>query len=314
MRILFIGTPEFAVKPLEALDRNYDVIGVVTQPDKRSGRHMTMLPSAVKKYALENGIQVYQPETFKDRAFENTLHALFPDIITVVAYGKILPEYVLDFPKYGCVNLHASLLPKYRGAAPMQRAIMNGEKYTGVTTMLMSKGLDTGDMLEKACIPIERSDNLETIHDRLSIVGAHLLVSTVAGLKAGTITPKRQDEHEASYACKIENVDCIIDFTLPANNIFNRIRALSPFPLAFCLHNKKILKIIDSEPCNTSCSESVLPGTVLSCDSGIITVKCGEGALAIKALLPEGRKRMSAADYINGRRIVPGDILEKPVV
>ena len=186
MRILYMGTPDFAVLPFRVLTENFDVVGVVTQPDKPKGRHMTLTPPAVKVAAMEKNIPVFQPTTLKDGAFQEVLDQLTPDVIVVVAYGKILPKYILDYPKYGCVNLHGSLLPKYRGAAPMQRALIDGEKETGVTTMCMAEGLDTGDMLEIATTPITEEDNFETIHDRLSEMGASLLLSTLHKLKEGS--------------------------------------------------------------------------------------------------------------------------------
>lgn len=311
-----MGTPDFAVKPLLALCQTHELVGVVTQPDKPRGRHMTLTPSAVKVAALEKNIPVFQPTTLKDNAFLDTLKELSPDLVAVVAYGKILPKYVLDFPHFGCINLHGSLLPEYRGAAPMQRAIMDGKTVTGVTTMYMAEGLDTGDMLEKATIPITEDDNFETIHDKLSEIGASLFVSTVEKLAAGTLIPQKQNDSLATYAKKIENEDCAIDFHQSAHTIFNQIRGLSPFPLAFCSFNGKRLKIIDSRVRSSSDShglhdvEKASVGQILSLDGGRISVKCGEGILDIHALLPEGKSRMKAADFINGRHFAVGDLLK----
>ena len=315
MKILFMGTPDFAVPSFTALAEAFDVVGVVTQPDKPKGRHMTLTSPAVKVAALEKNIPVYQPTTLKDGSFQETLEILAPDVIAVVAYGKILPKYILEFPKYGCINLHGSLLPKYRGAAPMQRALIEGETVTGVTTMFMAEGLDTGDMLEKCETPITEDDNFETIHDKLSEIGASLLVSTIHKLEQGALSPQKQNDDLATYAAKIENADCIIDFTKSAHTVFNQIRGLSPFPLAFCRHNGKMLKIIDSRIVDAN-TESLLQnpnaacGEVLSLEKGCITVKCKEGAISIRALLPEGKSRMKASDYINGRKIAIGDILQ----
>ncbi len=323
MKILFMGTPDFAVPPFEALCGRFDVIGVVTQPDKPKGRHMTLTPPAVKVAALERGVPVYQPATLKDEALLPLLQELAPDLIVVVAYGKILPKYLLDFPPLGCINLHGSLLPKYRGAAPMQRAIMEGEAVTGVTTMYMAEGLDTGDMLEKAEVAITEEDNFETIHDKLSAIGASLLLSTVEKLAGGSIQPEKQEDSLATYAKKIENEDCFIDFQKSAHTIFNQVRGLSPFPLAFCRFQEKLLKIIDCrvlsdgdyavlfpDGISREYAENARPGQVISLARGAVHVRCGEGILSIRALLPEGKARMKASDFINGRRIALGDFLQ----
>lgn len=323
MKILFMGTPDFAVKPFLALCEAFEVVGAVTQPDKPKGRHMTLTPPAVKTAALEKGIPVFQPTSLKDNSLLPLLQELSPDLVAVVAYGKILPPYLLQFPRLGCVNLHGSLLPKYRGAAPMQRAIMEGEEKTGVTTMYMAEGLDTGDMLEKAEISITEEDNFESVHDKLSALGASLLVSTIRKLEAKEIFPEEQDDRLATYAAKIENKDCVIDFQKNAHTIFNQVRGLSPYPLAVCRLRDKTLKIIDcrvlpperqstlfsSEEDRLSARKAPA-GTVLSLADGVIIVKCGEGMLAIRALLPEGKSRMKAADFINGRKIAPGDLLQ----
>lgn len=311
MRIIYMGTPDFAVLPLRVLIENFEVVGVVTQPDKPKGRHMTLTPPAVKVAALEKDIPVFQPTTLRDGSFQETLDLLKPDVIVVVAYGKILPKYILDYPKYGCINLHGSILPKYRGAAPMQRALIDGEKETGVTTMCMAEGLDTGDMLEIATTSITEEDNFESIHDRLSDIGASLLVSTLQKLKNGSIVPQKQDESLATYAAKIENQDCRIDFSQSAYTVFNQVRGLSPFPLAVCKHNGKMLKIID---CRAKISSTAYPdaryGEVVALEKGCITVKCCDGVIMICSVLPEGKSRMKASDYINGRKIQVGDILE----
>lgn len=310
MRILYMGTPDFAVLPFRVLTENFDVVGVVTQPDKPKGRHMTLTPPAVKVAAMEKNIPVFQPTTLKDGAFQEVLDQLTPDVIVVVAYGKILPKYILDYPKYGCVNLHGSLLPKYRGAAPMQRALIDGEKETGVTTMCMAEGLDTGDMLEIATTPITEEDNFETIHDRLSEMGASLLLSTLHKLKEGSIIPQKQDDVLATYASKIENPDCRIDFSQGAYTVFNQVRGLSPFPLAVCKHNGKMLKVIDCRAQISGAFPNAVCGEVVSLDKGCITVKCNDGVIVIRAVLPEGKSRMKASDFINGRKIQVGDILE----
>lgn len=308
MRILFMGTPDFALESLKALcEAGYDVSAVITQPDKPKGRGHHLTPPPVKVYAQQKNIPVLQPLTLRGEEFAATLADIDPELIVVVAYGRILPKNVLDYPQYGCVNVHGSLLPEYRGAAPMQRAIIDGKTVTGITTMLMAEGLDTGDMLLKAEAKIEENDNFEIIHDRLAALGASLLIETVKGLESGSITPVVQGEG-ATYAAKIEKSDCLIDFSRPVCEIHNLIRGLSPIPLAFThTPDGKLLKITDSrifskESVNTPC------GTVISTD-GEIRVVCGDGVISILGVVPEGKGRMKAADFINGRKIAVGDVL-----
>ena len=307
MRILFMGTPDFALFSLRALvEAGEDVVGVVTQPDKPKGRGYTLTPPPVKVYAEEKGLPVYQPKTLRDEAFAELLRQIDPEVIVVVAFGKILPANVLDYPKYGCVNVHGSLLPAYRGAAPMQRAIIDGCAETGITTMFMDVGLDTGDMLLKKSVAIDLHDTFETVHDKLGECGAELLLRTLALLEAGEITPEKQDDALATYAQKIEKEDCLLDFSRTAKEVHDRIRGLSPIPLSFThTSDGKLLKILSSEPAEGKGR----PGEVISLSGGRITVACGEGAVALLSVLPEGKKRMSAADFINGRRISVGDIL-----
>ena len=309
MRVLFMGTPDFALFTLKALvEAGEEVVGVVTQPDKPKGRGYELQPPPVKVYAKEHGIPVYQPTTLKGGAFDDELAAIDPDVIVVVAYGKILPPSVLEYPRYGCVNVHGSLLPAYRGAAPMQRAIMEGNAETGVTTMLMNEGLDTGDMLLRAAVPIEENDNFEDIHDRLGTVGASLLLDTLRALATGAVTPMPQDHAAATYAAKIEKKDCLIDFTKDAHTVHNTVRGLSPIPLAFT-HTKdgKLLKVLETRVGKTA-GVIAAPGTVLSLE-GAVEVACGEGSVLLTRVLPEGKGRMSAADYIRGRRIAVLDVL-----
>lgn len=308
MRILFMGTPDFALFSLRALvEAGENVIGVVTQPDKPKGRGYALTPPPVKVYAEEKGLPVYQPRTLRDEAFAELLAELDPEIIVVVAFGKILPVNVLDYPKYGCVNVHGSLLPAYRGAAPMQRAIIDGCAETGITTMYMAEGLDTGDMLLKDSVRIDLHDNFETVHDKLGECGAALLLRTLALLEKGEITPKKQDDALATYAQKIEKEDCLLDFSASAKAVHDRIRGLSPIPLAFThTPDGKLLKVVTSEPAEGSGR----PGEVISLENGRITVACGEGAIALLTVLPEGKKKMSSADFINGRKLSVGDILQ----
>ena len=311
MRIVFMGTPEFALYSLKALvEAGEEVVGVVTQPDKPRGRGYVLTPPPVKVYATERGIPVYQPETLRNGAFDETLGMLDPELIVVVAYGKLLPKSVLDYPKHGCVNVHGSLLPALRGAAPMQRAIMDGHPVTGITTMYMAEGLDTGDMLLKDELVIEEDDNFETIHDKLAACGAGTLLRTVEALKAGTLTAEPQDSSKATYAAKIEKADCLIDFSADAHTVHNRIRGLSPIPLAFTrTPDGKLLKVPGARRGQSPDAGSLAaPGTILSLGEGI-EVACGAGSVILTVVTPEGKGRMPAADYIRGRKVNVGDRL-----
>ena len=310
MRILFMGTPDFALFSLCALvEAGEEIIGVVTQPDKPKGRGYALTPPPVKVYATEQNLPLYQPATLKGEEFSALLSALDPELIVVVAYGKILPKNVLDYPKYGCVNVHGSLLPEYRGAAPMQRAIIDGKAETGITTMMMDVGLDTGDMLLVKKMPIEQNDNFETVHDKLGALGAQALIETVAAMKNGTLTRTKQSDEGATYAAKIEKADCLIDFSKSAQEVHDLIRGLSPIPLAFThTPDGKLLKVTAAEVVSED-GEHTAVGEVLSLDGGKITVACKKGCVALLSVLPEGKKRMAAADFINGRRIKTGDIL-----
>ncbi len=310
MKILFMGTPDFAVPSLRALiEAGEDIVGVITQPDKPKGRSYVLTPPPVKVFALGKGIEVYQPKTLRDEEFTSLLDTLAPDMIVVVAFGKILPRTVLDYPKYGCINVHGSLLPAYRGAAPMQRAIINGEKVTGITTMYMADGVDTGDMLLRAEFPIGENDNFETVHDGLAALGAKTLIETVQALKNGTVTRQPQDHRLATHAAKIEKEDCVLNFSKDASALHDQIRGLSPIPLAFThTPDGKLLKVTASRVVSTDDAHTEY-GKVLSLD-GEICVACATGTLALVGVLPEGKGKMSAADFIRGRKIAIGDILK----
>ena len=310
MRILFMGTPDFALPTLRALCENgHEVVGAVTQPDKPKGRGHHMTPPPIKVYAMEQNIPVYQPLTLKGEEFATLLAELDPEMIVVVAYGKILPQNVLDYPRYGCVNVHGSLLPEYRGAAPMQRAIIDGKKVTGITTMLMAAGLDTGDMLLKGEVPIGENDNFEDIHDRLSECGADLLIKTVEGLERGEIIPEAQDDSLSTYAAKIEKSDCLLDFSKDATVLHDLIRGLSPIPLTFThTPDGKLLKIVESRIVDAEKVSDKPSGTVISVGDDI-KVACGRGILSFLTVVPEGKGRMGAADFVRGRKIAEGDLL-----
>lgn len=310
MKILFMGTPDFALFSLKKLCETGEdeVVGVVTQTDKPKGRGYELMPPPVKVFATEREIPVYQPKTLRGEKFAELLASIDPDMIVVVAYGKILPENVINYPKYGCINVHGSLLPKYRGAAPMQRAVIDGEKITGITTMYMDVGLDTGDMIMKREIEIGENDNFEDIHDRLGECGAELLIETIRAIKSGTASRTPQNDDEMTYAAKIEKSDCLIDFTKSARAVHDLIRGLSPMPLAFThTPDGKLLKVLESR---VTCGRSdEAAGTVVSLDDGI-SVVCGDGnCVELIRVLPEGKGRMSASDFVRGRKIAIGDRL-----
>lgn len=310
MKIMFMGTPDFAVFSLRALiDAGHEIAAVVTQPDKPKGRGYTLTPPPVKVVAEEYSIPVYQPTTLRDEAFAELLRSTDPDVCVVVAYGKILPENVLNYARYGCINVHGSLLPEYRGAAPMQRAIIDGKETTGITTMYMDIGLDTGDMLLREEIRILEDDNFESVHDKLGECGASLIVRTLAELEAGTAKRIPQDDSLATYAAKITKEDCAIDFSRDAREVHDLIRGLSPIPLSFThTADGKLLKVISAHVSDRD-TEHDTCGEVLSLEDGI-TVSCRHGSVTLDRVLPEGKSRMSATDFIRGRKISVGDILK----
>lgn len=313
MKILFMGTPDFARSILEALlGAGENVAAVVTQPDKPKGRKMLLTPPPVKECALAHGIPVWQPATLKDGAFLAEINEIAPDVILVAAYGKILPAYVLDYPKYGCINAHASLLPRHRGAAPIQRAILEGDAVTGVTAMYMAAGLDTGDMILKEEVTIAPEDDFGTLHDKLAEAGGRAMLETLARLRAGTITREAQSDADATYAAKIGNEDCLLDFARPVREVHDRVRALSPFPLAFCtMPDGRALKLIRA--CAIPGAVSAAPGTVVAC-AGTVDIACADGVLRVTEVQPEGKRRMDAAAFLNGRGIAVGDVLTTPVL
>ena len=309
MRILFMGTPEISATALGVLiNGGENVIAVVTREDKPRGRGNVMTPTPVKTLALENGIPTYTPTTLKDEAFSDLLSELAPDLIIVVAYGKILPESVINYPKYGCINLHVSLLPKYRGAAPMQRAIMEGESETGVTIMYMDEGLDTGDIVLTERFPIDKKDNFETIHDKSAEIGGNLMLRALTAIENGTATREKQNDSLATYAKKIEKSEAKIDLSRSASRLDPIIRGLTPIPGAYLMQNGKMLKISEAE----AVSGSGELGEVIAVDdkgTGSFTVACGDGALKVFKIKPEGKGVMTAGDFIRGRKISKGDIL-----
>ena len=312
MRILFMGTPDFARSILEKLHKDGEnIVAVVTQPDKPQGRKMILTPPPVKQYAMDNGLPVYQPVTLKDGAFAEELSLIDPELIIVAAYGKILPAYVLDYPKYGCINAHASLLPRWRGAAPIQRAIMAGDRLSGVTAMYMAQGLDTGDMILTVRVPITDEDDFGTLHDKLAVAGGEAMTETIAKLRDGTVTREVQNDADATYAAKIENPDCVIDFTKSVTDVYNQVRGLSPVPLALTwMPDGKRLKIVAAQ--KEIRSVTAAPGTVVAIEGGTLDIACADGILHVTHLQPEGKGRMAAVDFLRGRKLSVGDLLRTP--
>ena len=314
MKILFMGTPDLAAVCLEAVynKAGVEVVGVLTQPDKPKGRGMKLVPPPVKVFAEEHGIPVYQPQTLKNGTFEDELKKLDPDMIIVAAYGKILPKYVLDYPKYGCVNAHGSILPKYRGASPIQRAIIDGEKVTGITAMYMAEGLDTGDIIKIYPCDITPDDDFGSLHDKLANLAGVAMCDVIDMTENGTITITKQDDEKSSYAAKIEKEDTVIDFTKNAEDIVNLVRGLSPAPLAVTrTPDGKLLKLTHARLSDMAKTDNA--GEVAALPDkgeGEIVLSCGDGCISVTGVVPEGKKPMKSADYIRGRRISVGDILK----
>ncbi len=303
MKIVFMGTPDYAVKTLEALIKaGHNVEAVFAQPDKPVGRKHIITPPPVKVCALENNIPVYQPNTLKDGEAEKILKDIAPDVIVVVAYGKILPKSILEIPKYGCVNGHASLLPKYRGASPIQWCIVCGETVTGVTTQIMGEGIDTGDILEQAEVKIGENETAEELFDRLSVVSARLMVSTLEKLEKGTVTPQKQNEAEATYAPIIKKEMALVDFNKSAKEICNGVRGYYSWPCAYTFLDGKRVKIIKAVVGDKTTAEI---GTV-SQNEGKLEIACKDGSVNVLELQLEGSKPMTAAQFLMGNKLPLG--------
>jgi methionyl-tRNA formyltransferase len=309
MKLVFCGTPQFAVPSLRALlDAGHDIPVVVSQPDRPSGRGMQVAPTPVKQLALERGIEVTQPEKIKNNAeFRARLEQIAPAAIVVVAYGRIIPQWMIDLPRFGNINGHASLLPKYRGAAPIQWAIAMGETVTGVTTMRIDAGLDTGDMLLKGEIPILPEDTSETLSPKLAELTGKILVETLQGLEAGTVHPEKQDHSRATLAPVLKKEDGQMDFQRPATDLWNRLRGFQPWPGAFTSYKGKKVNVTSATP--SQHTHPSAPGTLIL-NAGKLLVGCGQStALELLELQPEGKKRMPARDFINGYRPQSGEVL-----
>lgn len=296
-KVVFMGTPEFSVPVLEMLIKNYNVVGVVTQPDKPVGRKKVLTPSPIKKVALENNITVLTPN--KLRLEYETVLDLKPDIIVTCAFGQLVPKEILEYPKYGCINVHGSLLPKYRGGAPIQRSIMNGECKTGITIMYMNEGLDTGDMISKREVLIDKEDNYETLSDKLMIVGRDLLEETLPDIISGNIDREEQDSKESTYAKVIKREDELIDFNKMTFEIYNHIRGLSPIPGAYAMLDGKVVKIYNSRMSDHFHPEKK-NGEIVAIYKDGIGISTKDSEIIITDIKLEGKKRMLVKDYFNG--------------
>lgn len=324
MRIVFMGTPDFSVPALKALvEAGHQVIAVVTQPDKPKGRGKEVQMTPVKIQAMEYGIPVYQPAKVREASFVEVLKGMEADVYVVIAFGQILPKAVLELPKYGCINIHASLLPKYRGAAPIQWCVIDGERETGITTMMMDVGLDTGDMLEKAVIPIEEKETGGSLHDKLSMAGGDLILSTLKKLEEGTLVRTPQTDEGTCYAKMLTKSLGDIDWNQGAVSIERLIRGLNPWPSAYTMWNGKTIKIwaadvIAGREAAEFLSESgvpaetgTAPGTVVCSDKRGLVVCTGGGLLSIRELQMEGKKRMDTPAFLRGYPIPAGDMFVK---
>lgn len=306
LKTIFMGTPDFAVPCLEVLQAKTEVLAVITQPDRPKGRGHNLQASPVKQKALEYNLPVLQPEKIKTEEFTAELEKLQPDLIVVVAFGQILSQRILDIPPLGCVNVHASLLPRYRGAAPIHWSIINGEKETGVTTMLMDAGLDTGDMLLKDKVVITEEMTTEELHDQLMAMGGKLLAETVDGLANGTITPEKQDDSISNYAGMLNKETGHIDWSKSAVEIHNLIRGLNSWPVAWSMKDGKNYKFWRTKVENSNSDK--VPGTVVELRKNSFCVATGEGLLEVLEIQPPSKKRMSAGDLLRGHGVAVGDI------
>ena len=303
MNVVFMGTPDFAVPSLKAIAQHHNVLAVFTQPDKPVGRKMVMTPPDVKVCAKELSIPVYQPEKLREGDNDKLIRELNPDVIVVVAYGQILPESILNIPRYGCINVHGSLLPKYRGAAPIQWSVLNGDEVTGVTTMYMEKGLDTGDILLKEEYKIGINETAGEVFDNLASLGGELILKTLDYAEKGMLKPVKQDDSLSSYAKMLDKSMCKIDFSKTNKEVHNKVRGLCPWPVASTMLNGKVLKIFETRLADGKGK----PGEVISTNP--LTVACGEGAVVINSVQLQGKKRMDSNAFLMGHKINMGTII-----
>lgn len=303
MNVVFMGTPDFAVPSLENIAKVHIVQAVFTQPDKPVGRKMILTPPDVKVCAEKLGIPVYQPVKLKDSDSYEIIKELNPDVIVVVAYGQILPENILNIPKYGCINVHGSLLPKYRGAAPIQWSVLNGDKVTGVTTMYMEKGLDTGDILETKEYEIGINDTAGEVFDTLAEMGGKLILDTLEKAEKGELHPIKQDDSKSSYAKMLDKSMCNIDFSKTNLQVHNQVRGLSPWPVASTKLNGKVLKIFETRLAEGKGK----PGEILNTNP--LTIACGEGAVVVNTVQLQGKKRMDSKAFLQGHKLEKGTVI-----
>lgn len=303
MNVVFMGTPDFAVPSLENIAKVHNVQAVFTQPDKPVGRKMVLTPPDVKVCAEKLGIPVYQPVKLKDSDSYEIIKELNPDVIVVVAYGQILPENILNIPKYGCINVHGSLLPKYRGAAPIQWSVLNGDKVTGVTTMYMEKGLDTGDILETKEYEIGINDTAGEVFDTLAEMGGKLILDTLEKAEKGQLHPIKQDDSKSSYAKMLDKSMCNIDFSKTNLQVHNQVRGLSPWPVASTKLNDKVLKIFETRLAEGKGK----PGEILNTNP--LTIACGEGAVVVNTVQLQGKKKMDSKAFLQGHKLEKGTVI-----
>lgn len=303
MNVVFMGTPDFAVPSLENIAKVHNVQAVFTQPDKPVGRKMVLTPPDVKVCAEKLGIPVYQPVKLKDSDSYEIIKELNPDVIVVVAYGQILPENILNIPKYGCINVHGSLLPKYRGAAPIQWSVLNGDKVTGVTTMYMEKGLDTGDILETKEYEIGINDTAGEVFDTLAEMGGKLILDTLEKAEKGQLYPIKQDDSKSSYAKMLDKSMCNIDFSKTNLQVHNQVRGLSPWPVASTKLNGKVLKIFETRLAEGKGK----PGEILNTNP--LTIACGEGAVVVNTVQLQGKKKMDSKAFLQGHKLEKGTVI-----
>lgn len=312
MKILFMGTPDFAAEILQGLiDGGHEIVLAVTQPDRPKGRSAKAAPSPVKQCALAHGIPVFQPRRIKAPEAVEELRSFQAQVCIVAAFGQILSQEILDMPPYGCLNVHASLLPRYRGASPIQHAILAGEAVTGVTVMQMDAGLDTGDMLLKRTVPIEKTQDAESLSRKLAEAGKEAILETLRLLPQGKLIPEKQRQEESSYAPLLEKSMGEIDFSKSAEEIDRQIRAMTPWPSAYTQYQGRQLKIWKEEPLAGETGSGGAPGEILETGKDFVTVAAGNGALRILELQIEGKKRMSVRDFLSGVRMQPGERLGK---
>lgn len=304
VKIIFAGTPQFAANALAALLKEHQIVAVLTQPDRPSGRGMQLTASPVKQLALQHGLQILQPLTLKTEEAQQAIASFDAEVMVVAAYGLILPKAVLQIPRNGCLNIHASLLPRWRGAAPLQRAILAGDAETGITIMQMDEGLDTGDMLVKRACPIKADDTAQSLHDKLAELGAQAIVEALKDMENGKLLPERQDARQATYAAKLTKAEAHLDWNLDALQLERAVRGYFPFPTAYALFGKTPIKILRA---SMGTGEAVASGTVIALDKKSIHVACAKGVLALEVLQKPGGKPLPAAQFVQSFPIKVGD-------